>query len=291
MTPRQIAMALVPPLGFGTGFTIAKPATAHFPPLFMMLMIYGGIAIALLITHREPLRTRWPHILLISAFSVTIQGAMIFPALKGMSSTAANLIVQSQVPIAVLLGWLLMGDRLDGRKVLGTALALLGVGIVIGLPDEKPPLIPVLFVIGGAFAWALGQALAQKFGRDGGIGLLKANAVGGAPQLALASFFLEQGQFESLRTAGTEQWLMLTFVGIIGFYVAYMVWFALLKECRMDELAPFILLMPVVGVVTAFFVLGEHISPAQIIGGAVIMLGLAIVSGLGPQRMFAKRQT
>ncbi|MFT3989414.1 DMT family transporter [Aestuariivirga sp.] len=284
-------MALVPPLCFGTGFTIAKPATAHFPPLFMMLMIYGGIAIVLLITHREPLRTRWPHILLISAFSVTIQGALIFPALKGLSSTAANLIVQIQVPFAVLLGWLLMGDRLDARKLLGTILALVGVGIVIGLPEERPALVPVLLTLGGALTWALGQAFAQKFGRDGGIGLLKANAVGGAPQLLLATLLLEHGQIESLRSANIEQWLMLAFVGIIGFYVAYISWFALLRECRMDDVAPFILLMPVVGVCTAFVMLGERISPAQMIGGAVIMLGLAIVSGLGPRRIFAKGQS
>ena len=44
MTRRQILLALLPPLFFGTGFTIAKPAVSHFPPLFMMLMVYGGIA-------------------------------------------------------------------------------------------------------------------------------------------------------------------------------------------------------------------------------------------------------
>ena len=59
MTRRQILLALLPPLFFGTGFTIAKPAVAHFPPLFMMLMVYGGIAIAMLLTPGHPLRTPW----------------------------------------------------------------------------------------------------------------------------------------------------------------------------------------------------------------------------------------
>ena len=45
MTRRQILLALLPPLFFGTGFTIAKPAVTHFPPLFMMLIVYGGIAV------------------------------------------------------------------------------------------------------------------------------------------------------------------------------------------------------------------------------------------------------
>ena len=69
--------------------------------------------------------------------------------------------------------------------------------------------------------------------------------------------------------------------GVVGFYLAYMCWFTLLKQCRMDEAAPFILLMPVVGIITAALVLGESVSLEQLIGGAVILAGLAIVSGVG----------
>ena len=55
----------------------------------------------------------------------------------------------------------------------------------------------------------------------------------------------------------------------------------------MDEVAPFVLLMPVVGIVTAAVLLGERIALVQIAGGIVILLGLAIVSGIiswGPRR-------
>jgi O-acetylserine/cysteine efflux transporter len=85
---------------------------------------------------------------------------------------------------------------------------------------------------------------------------------------------------------------MLAFVGVVGFYLAYMCWFSLLKQCRMDEAAPFILLMPVVGIFTAALVLGETVSLAQVIGGAVILAGLAIVSGVGlPARRRADAPT
>ena len=73
----------------------------------------------------------------------------------------------------------------------------------------------------------------------------------------------------------------MAFVAIVGFYLAYIAWYSLLRQVRMDEAAPFILLMPVVGIVTAYFLLGETISAAQIIGGMVILAGLAVVSGLG----------
>ena len=283
MTRRQILLALLPPLFFGTGFTIAKPAVAHFPPLFMMLMVYGGIAVVLGLTHRDKLKTPLASIIAISAFAVTIQGALLFWGLRNeaMPATAANLILQIQIPFAVLLDWLIMKERLDVKKALGTAIAVLGVAIVIGLPEEAPGLLPTVMIIVGAFCWALGQVLARKLGRESGVGLLKANAFGSVPQLFLATLLIEQGQWQSVVTATWPQWAMLAFVGVVGFYLAYMCWFTLLRQCRMDEAAPFILLMPVVGIATAALVLGEQVSMAQVLGGLVILFGLAIVSGLG----------
>ena len=283
MTRRQILLALLPPLFFGTGFTIAKPAVQHFPPLFMMLMVYGGIAIALMFTHRERLRTPIAAIIAISAFAVTIQGALLFWGLRNeaMPATAANLILQIQIPFAVLLDWLIMKEKLDIRKAAGTALAVLGVAIVIGLPEEAPGLVPTIMIIVSAFCWSLGQVLARRFGKDSGVGLLKANAFGSVPQLILATLLIEQGQWQSVASATWLEWSMLAFVGVVGFYLAYMCWFTLLKQCRMDEAAPFILLMPVVGIITAALVLGESVSIEQLLGGAVILGGLAIVSGVG----------
>ena len=197
-----------------------------------------------------------------------------------MTATAANLILQIQIPFAVLLDWLIMKERLDMRKAAGTALAVLGVAIVIGLPEEAPGLVPTLMIIVSAFCWALGQVLARKLSSDSGPGLLKANAFGSLPQLALATLVIEQGQWQSVVEASWVEWSMLAFVGVVGFYLAYMCWFTLLRQCRMDEAAPFILLMPVVGIVTAAVVLGEAVSMEQVLGGLVILAGLAIVSGV-----------
>lgn len=287
MTRNQILLALLPPLFFGTGFTIAKPAVTHFPPLFMMLLIYCGIALVLAFSHRERIRTPLFAVIAISAFAVTIQGALMFSGLRGMPATAANLILQIQIPFAVLLDWLIGGERLNFRRTLGMAIAFLGVALVIGLPEEPPPFGAAALVVAGGFCWALGQTFARKFGRDSGVGLLKANAYGSLPQLALATLLFERGQLAALQTAGATEWLMLGFVGVVGYYLAYMIWFSLLRQCRMDEVAPFILLMPMVGILTALVMLGEVITPAQVAGGLVILSGLALVSGI--ERLLTKK--
>jgi drug/metabolite transporter (DMT)-like permease len=280
MKTKTLLLALAAPICFGTGLTLAKPAVTHFPPLFMMLMAYSTVAIIMLLTVRERIKTPWPAMLLISSCAVTIQGALLFLGLHNLEATTANLVLQTQVPMAVFLGWLIGGEVLNARKIIGTAIALAGVAIVIGLPPQRPPLWPVALVITGAFVWALGQVLIQKFGQDNGIVLLKANSLYSVPQLALVSALFETGQWRAVQTAGPIEWATMAFVAVVGFYVAYMAWYSLLRAVRMDVAAPFILLMTPIGLLTAVVVLGEHMSLVQIIGATVLLFGLTIVNGL-----------
>ena len=288
MNAKTLLLALVAPFCWGTGLAMAKPAVTHFPPLFMMLLVYFGIAVIMLITVRDRIKTPWRSLLLISAFSVTIQGAFVFWGLRGVEATTANLVLQTQVPMAVFLGWFIAGEELNLRKIMGTAIALAGVAIVIGLPEQRPALLPVTLVILGGFFWAFGQTLARKLSQDSGIVLLKANALMGVPQLILSSAIFETGQWHSITSAGTIEWATLAFVGFVGFYLAYIAWFSLLRRCRMDEAAPFVLLMTPIGLLTAVIVLGERMSGAQLLGAAVLLLGLAIVNGfLMPKQKLA----
>ena len=190
MQPRNLLLALLPPLCWGTGFTFSKPAVSHFQPLFMMFMVYGSIALVMLLTLRDMPKTPWPKLLIISACSVTIQGALLFSAMAYVDATTANLVLQTQVPIAILFGWLLLGETLDARKIIGTAIALTGVAIVIGLPQERPPLLAVAVVIVAGGVWALGQVLTRLWSQDSGLLVLKANALFGVPQLLLATLLL-----------------------------------------------------------------------------------------------------
>ncbi len=277
LRPRTLLLALLPPLCWGAGFTLAKPAVAHFPPLFMMLMIYGFIALATSLAGRGPIRTPWRHVVMIAAFSVTIQGALALWGLRHLDAAVANLVLQIQVPAAVFMGWLLAGEILDARKLVGTLVAILGVVIVIGLPSERPPFLPTLAVAASGVFWALGQVLTRIHGRDDGLTMLRANALAGAPQLLFATVLLERDQLASVLTATPLQWAAIAFVAVFGFFLAYQAWFSLLRRVRVDEAMPFILLMTPVGLITAALILGEHITTVQMVGGVVLLLGLAIV--------------
>lgn len=279
-----LALAVAAPFCWGTGLTLAKPITAHFPPTFLMLLLYAIVAIISVLTVRDKINTPWRALVPISVFSITIQGALLFLGLRGVDATTANLLLQTQVPIAILLGWLIGGEGLNARKLIGMAIALIGVTIVIGLPEERPAMVPVALIIVSGFFWSLGQVLICKLSQDNGIVLLKANALYAVPQLILVTTLFETGQWQSVQSASLTQWANVIFVAIVGSYLAYIAWYSLLRRARMDDAAPFILLMTPIGVLTAVVILGEHLSLAQMIGGAVLLFGLAIVNDLVPRK-------
>ena len=281
MSPRNLGLAILAPLCWGLTFTLAKPVVNHFPPVFMMFLVYAGIALLMAVTHPEPFKTDWKKLLLISALSVTIQGGLLFYAVKDVDATTSNLVLQAQVPAAVIMGWLIAGEPLKTSRLVGVIIAVLGVVIVIGLPEKKPPLLPVLMIVISGFVWAAGQVSARVLSKDSGAMILKANAWFATPQLLLLTLVMEHGQWNALATATFVQWLLFGFVGIFGFYVAYMTWFTLLKSVTVDQAVPFILLMTPIGLIAAVVFLGESITAVQLFGGAVLMLGLAVVNGFG----------
>ena len=106
------------------------------------------------------------------------------------------------------------------------------------------------------------------------MGLMSAIA---APQLLVMSLLLETGQKQALLNASLSDWLALLALALGGFVAAYSIWYSLLRTYRVDQIAPFILLMPVTGILTAFLFLGERPSLSALGGGVIILAGLGLV--------------
>jgi drug/metabolite transporter (DMT)-like permease len=89
-------------------------------------------------------------------------------------------------------------------------------------------------------------------------------AFGGAIQSGLIFAGLnrqpETGQESSLRTTTFHVWVAVFVLAIGGYVVAYSIWYGLMQRYRVDQVTPFALLMPLVGVLAGAIILGEHLS-------------------------------
>jgi O-acetylserine/cysteine efflux transporter len=276
MKPSDVVLCLAVQFLWALGFTVAKPALAHFPPLFMMAMTYGVTALCLARNLRE-IRTPFWTLFALASMVATIQAGLIFSGLARLPASTAVLVLQLQVPFSVLFAWPLAGERPTLARMVGTLLAFVGVVIVAGAPDTAAPWGPVALVTAGSAFWSAGQVVARRFGRDQGSALTAGIAAMAVPQMLLASLLLEAGQVGSVLTASFRDWLALAVFALAGFVAAYSIWYGLLRRFRIEQVIPFTLLMPVVGVVLGMVLLGESVSVGELVGGAVILAGLAVV--------------
>ncbi len=276
MPARHIALAVLIQVLWGPIFTLCKPAMDWFPPLMLVAMIY--LTIALLFTPLMP-RSRTPRLTLclLALFGCTIQTSMVFYALKLLPASTAILAMQLQLPIAVIASWFMGRDKPNLKNALGAAICLVGVAIVVGRPAATDAYIGLGAMVLGVISWSVVQAVIPVVARDQGMALYTGMARYAAPQLVLVTLLLDSGHLAVIQTVPAWAWLAAFGIAMGGFALPYSIWYWLLMRHRVDELTPFLLLMPVFGVATAAWQLGEPLPASLLLGGAVIVAGLGVI--------------
>jgi O-acetylserine/cysteine efflux transporter len=257
-------------------YTIAKPAMQTFPPMFLMAIVYAITALALFrpwVGRQTPL---WA-LVVAATLGGSLQSALIFSGIALVPATMAVLTVQSQVPFAVLAAWAIGQERMNGRRLGGIALSLAGVALVVGVPESVGQFRGLLLIMLGTLCWGIAQGTIRATSKESGSQLMGTMSAIAAPQMLAMSFVLETGQRQALTNAGVFDRMAIAVLALGGFVAAYTIWYGLLRRYRIDQVAPFALLMPIIGVVIAFFFLNERPSPSVLAGGAVILVGLALV--------------
>ncbi|HET6158722.1 MAG TPA: DMT family transporter [Dongiaceae bacterium] len=286
MPAKDIGLALLVQVIWGVGFTLMKPVMLAFPPLLFVTLVYA--IIALVVTPLAP-RSRTPFLwmMLIAALGGSAQSCFLALGLSLLPATTSTLLLQLTVPFAVLMSWAARIDRPSLRNGIGCTVALAGVAVVIGAPDEDSSWVGIALIALGTISWSAAQILIRLRCKDSGTTFYSAMARHAWPQALIMSLALENDQLGWLARATVQDWTGLVAIALVGFAAGYILWYRLLIRSRIDQLLPFTLLMPPVGVATGVLALGEALHRSLLIGGAVILFGLAII--VWPSRRAAPR--
>ncbi len=277
MKPRDILLALSVPLIWGLGFTFAKAALGQFPPLLLMALRFSLTALVLVWFVRPPVGMM-ARIALIALVSATIQYSLTFTGLVDLDVSIAIIVVQLEVPFALLLSTLFLKDHIGWRRAIGMALALGGVVLIAGEPRLRGDLAPLFLVAGGALTWSIGQVMVKTVRGVGGFALIAWVAVFAAPQLFLASYLFEDGQIEALAAADWLVWGVIIYLGLIMTAVGYGIWYRLLGLYRVNQVMPFLMLLPVTTMISGGLLLGETITMMTASGAAIVLAGVGFIT-------------
>jgi O-acetylserine/cysteine efflux transporter len=155
-------------------------------------------------------------------------------------------------------------------------LACTGVVVLAAEPGLPANALPLLLVVGAAFAFAVSNILTKRYGPFDPLMLMGWSSLLTVPQVMLMSLLLEHGQLASLAAADERGWLALAYTIFIGGIVGFGLWFWLIAHCSMGRVAPFGLLLPVFALTSSVLFLGERVIPRLIVGGLLTISGVAM---------------
>ena len=275
-TPKQTIMALFVPLLWGLGFVFAKGAINHFPPILLMAFRFSLTALVLVWFTPLPFG-KFFQLFKIAIVAAAIQYSLTFTGVKGLEAGLASIIVQLEVPFLVILGALLLREKPGYKKWIGIAISFLGVATMSQQDELSGSFISIALVLGGCFAWALGQVMIRKLKDVSGMQVTAWIAVFAAPQLFFMSAIFENGQLEAIKTANPLVWWTVLYLGLIMTCLGYYFWNTLIRHHDVSKVAPFLLLLPVFSVLGGNVFLGEAITLEKFYVVATILLGIGVI--------------
>jgi O-acetylserine/cysteine efflux transporter len=164
------------------------------------------------------------------------------------------------------------------------ALAIGGVALLAGAPRQASDPFHVGLLVCSAFTWAAGGVLVKRLA---GVPVFVLNAwvaLLAAPQLLGASLLLEQGQRQAVAAADWSGWGALLYTALGASIVAYGLWYRLLGRYDINRIVPLTLLAPVLAVIGAAVFLDEPVTGRLVLGGALVISGVAMVQRLRAPR-------
>ena len=284
MSAIQIACAVLVPLLWGYQFVAIKVGVLQFPPLFFLGLRFIAMALLLIPFVRTPARREFGPIAVISVFLGGLNFGLFYVGMGLGSGSMSAVAYQLNTPFTVLLAWPLLAERPSLITSVGVLLAFGGVVVLAAGPGRSAAALPILLVIGSAFAFAVANILTKRYGPFDPLMLTGWSSLFTVPQVMLMSLLLEHGQMQTLVTANGRGWMALAYTIFIGGIVGFCLWFWLIARCSMARVAPFGLLLPVFALISSVLFLGDRVTPTLVIGALLAISGVAITQVKPPPR-------
>jgi drug/metabolite transporter (DMT)-like permease len=201
-----------------------------------------------------------------------------YTGLQTVSAGLGGLIVSANPVFTALLAAVFLGESLTRRKVAGLLLGISGVGFIVWhrMSVGTDSLHGILFTLASLASIVLGTILFKVFAPKGSlwVGNGVQNLAGGLVLLPFAFTLSDVGDIvPSARLAGAFAFLVLG-----GSILAYLLWFHLLKVCGATAASAYHFLMPPLGMLFAWMVLGEHVEIRDLMGIVPVALGIYLVT-------------
>ncbi|KDR44639.1 EamA family transporter [Caballeronia glathei] len=278
MSPKDLLLASVVILAWGVNFVVIKVGLHGVPPMLLGALRFALAAFpAVFFVKRPKVPLRW-----LLAYGLTIslgQFAFLFYGMYvGMPAGLASLVLQAQAFFTLIFAAMFLGERIRPASLAGLAIAACGLALIGMQGGHAMTFAGFMFTLAAAAMWALGNVVTKRMGPVDLVSLVVwGSLIPPLPFLGLSLVFEGPARIEaSLASIPMLSVFAIAYLAFVATLVGYSLWGKLLARYPASQVAPFSLLVPVIGLVSAALLLGEGLTPMQIAGAALVMAGLMV---------------
>ena len=282
---RSAILALIGTLFlWGYSWVVMKQVLAHAGPFDFAALRYligAGILFAALLLSRQSLRPppMLPTILIGLCQTAAFQGLEQWALVSGGAGHVAMLAYT--MPFwAVLLAWLILGDKPTARHWFGLTLAAVGLLCIIEPWHSLGSPLSTTLAVAGGLAWAAGTVLTKRmFQRQAPPSVLNLTAwqmLAGGVALGVVALVVPQRSID-------WNWAFiggLAYSAVLASSLAWWLWSIVLQRLPTNVASVSSLGVPIVTVLLAWLILHEQPSAMEVVGIALVLMGLIAVSGI-----------
>src|SRR6185312_4594392 len=265
-------------------FVAGKIGVTDCPPLILLAARFSLAGIVILgasAFRRGAWQLSWREVAIFAILGVANNALYLglgYTGLKSVSAGLGGLIVSANPVFTAAFAALFLGEMLTWRKVLGLLLGIAGVGFIVWHRMEvgTDSLEGIGYTLASLASIVRGTILFKLFAPKGSlwIGNGIQNLSAGIVLAPIALTFADVGHIvPSARLFGAFAFLVLG-TSIFGYFL----WFHLLKVCGATAASAYHFLMPPLGMLFAWLVLGEHVAFRDTLGIAPVALGIYLVT-------------
>ena len=292
-----IALVVISACGFGSGALFAKPVYAagvDWMTLLAWRFLFAAVLswswLLLWPEHRRALRRlsrrRIGILVLLGLFYLGNTGTY-FAALETVTASLAALIVYLY-PALVAVMSIRFARRLEGRRAWGAlALATLGVALAVGGidPQKAPPFLGLVLICASPVIYAIWIILAARLSGERPGASHEPEGTEPAPAAAImltttavAWWLAALGTGRPVEPAliPAQAWLPLIGVGVVSTAVALPTFYAGARRIGAAQASLVSTVEPVYTISLAALLLGETLTPVQLLGGIMVIIGVVV---------------
>ena len=278
MAPKDLLQALIVVLAWGVNFVVIKVGLHGVPPMLLGALRFLLAAFPAVFFVKRP-QVSWGWLIAYGASISFGQFALLFTAMYvGMPAGLASLVLQAQAFFTLGLAVLCLGERFHAQNVVGLLIAAAGLAVIGMQGGGAMTLIGFVLTLCASLSWATGNIVTKKIGKVDLVGLVVWASLIPPIPFALLSYWFEGPQqiADSLSHISASSIFAIAYLAFIATLVGYSLWGRLMTRYPASQVAPFSLLVPIIGLASAALLLDEQLTAPQIAGAALVMSGLVV---------------